>query len=78
MKKTLQNIAVAMALVAVATPAAIGELKQNDYASIIRNLDIFNSVYRELNTFYVDTLDAQKSIQTAIDAMLNEIDPYTE
>ena len=78
MKKTLQNIAVAMALVAVAAPAAIGELKQNDYASIIRNLDIFNSVYRELNTFYVDTLDAQKSIQTAIDAMLNEIDPYTE
>lgn len=45
---------------------------------IIRNLDIFNSLYKELNTFYVDTLDAKKNIETAINAMLNNIDPYTE
>ena len=76
--KKLKNIALAALIVALVTPAAIGEEKQNDHAAIIRNLDIFNSIYRELNTFYVDTLDAQKSIETAINAMLNEIDPYTE
>ncbi|MBQ1723670.1 MAG: hypothetical protein II034_07740 [Muribaculaceae bacterium] len=78
MKKTIRNIVLATLALALVAPAALGEQKQNDHAAIIRNLDIFNSIYRELNTFYVDTLDAQKSIETAINAMLNEIDPYTE
>ena len=76
--KKIKNIALVALILALVTPAAIGEEKQNDNAAIIRNLDIFNSIYRELNTFYVDTLDVQKSIETAINAMLNEIDPYTE
>ena len=76
--KKIKNIALVALILALVTPAAIGEEKQNDHAAIIRNLDIFNSIYRELNTFYVDTLDVQKSIETAINAMLNEIDPYTE
>ena len=51
---------------------------KNDKAAITRNLDIFNSVYKELQVFYVDSIDAEKSINTAINAMLNDIDPYTE
>jgi C-terminal processing protease CtpA/Prc len=51
---------------------------KNDKAAITRNLDIFNSVYKELQVFYVDSIDAEKSINTAINAMLNNIDPYTE
>ena len=51
---------------------------KNDKAAITRNLDIFNSVYTELQVFYVDSIDAEKSINTAINAMLNDIDPYTE
>ena len=42
------------------------------------NLQIFNAIYKELQTFYVDSIDAEKSINTAIGAMLNDIDPYTE
>lgn len=49
--------------------------RKND---ISRNLDIFNAVYKNLQTSYVDTIDADKSMSTAITAMLNEIDPYTE
>lgn len=49
----------------------------NGKAAIARNLDIFNSLYKELQFFYVDTIDAEKSINTAISAMLNDIDPYT-
>ncbi|MDE5750382.1 MAG: S41 family peptidase, partial [Duncaniella sp.] len=45
---------------------------------ISRNLDIFNTIYKELQTFYVDSIDAEKSIQTAINAMLDDVDPYTE
>lgn len=45
---------------------------------ISRNLDIFTSIYKALQTSYVDSIDADKSMNTAIGAMLNEIDPYTE
>lgn len=45
---------------------------------ISRNLDIFNALYKELQTYYVDSIDAEKSITTAIAAMLDDIDPYTE
>lgn len=60
-------------------PALMADVKKdNSGAAVARNLDIFNSLYKELNTFYVDTIDAQKSIETAINAMLDDIDPYTE
>ena len=39
---------------------------------------LFRSLYKELQTFYVDSIDAEKSINTAIAAMLDDIDPYTE
>lgn len=45
---------------------------------ISRSIDIFTSVFKELQTNYVDSIDAEKSINTAIAAMLNDIDPYTE
>ena len=45
---------------------------------ISRNIDIFTSIYKVLQTNYVDSIDADKSMNTAIGAMLNEIDPYTE
>lgn len=45
--------------------------------SISRNLDIFSSVFKEMQTFYVDSIDADKAVTTAINAMLSELDPYT-
>lgn len=44
---------------------------------VAKNLDIFNSLYRQLDMFYVDTLEADKLIRVGIDAMLDELDPYT-
>ena len=67
----------AMAFIAVLALSAIAATRSNK-AEITRNLDIFNSLYKELQTNYVDTIDAEKSINTAIAAMLNDIDPYTE
>lgn len=48
-----------------------------DYFEISKNLDIFNSVYRELNVAYVDGTKPGALMKTGIDAMLNSLDPYT-
>ncbi|MCM1336692.1 MAG: S41 family peptidase [Candidatus Amulumruptor caecigallinarius] len=74
MKKLLGIAAAALAVCMASTTAAV----RSDKADISRNLDIFNSLYKELQTFYVDSIDADASINTAIEAMLQDIDPYTE
>ncbi len=45
---------------------------------ISKNLDIFNSIFKELDMFYVDTVNAEKMIQTGVEGMLSLTDPYTE
>ncbi len=45
---------------------------------VMKHLDIFNSVYRDLERYYVDTLKPEKNIQDALSYMLNQLDPYTE
>jgi carboxyl-terminal processing protease len=44
---------------------------------IAKNLDIFFSLFRELNTFYVDDINPDKLVKTGIDDMLKTLDPYT-
>ncbi|MCS2658957.1 S41 family peptidase [Bacteroides fragilis] len=45
---------------------------------IAKNLDTFNSIVKELDMFYVDTLDPNKTVREGIDYMLSSLDPYTE
>lgn len=58
------------------TSVAQNKKKGHDF-DVMKNLDVFNSIYRELDMFYVDSLEAQKVIRVGIDAMLSELDPYT-
>ncbi|AVM52674.1 S41 family peptidase [Bacteroides zoogleoformans] len=44
---------------------------------IAKNLDVFNSIVKELDMFYVDTINPDKTIREGIDAMLYSLDPYT-
>ena len=44
---------------------------------IAKNLDIFFSLFRELNVFYVDEIDPDKLIKAGLDNMLKTLDPYT-
>lgn len=44
---------------------------------ISKNLSIFNSVLRELDMYYVDSLQHDRMVKSAIDQMLRETDPYT-
>nr|WP_294898679.1 S41 family peptidase [uncultured Pedobacter sp.] len=51
---------------------------KEDLFQISKNLDIFASVYKELNINYVDEVNSSKLMRTGIDAMLDNLDPYTE
>ena len=80
MKNILKYFAWCIVVVSLLSPVALADEERavNDDASVARSLAIFNTLYKELNTFYVDTIDAQRSIENAINAMLDDIDPYTE
>lgn len=52
--------------------------QQQRYFDINKNLDIFNSALREIDMFYVDSIDVSKTVRTGLDNMLNTLDPYTE
>lgn len=47
------------------------------YFEIAKNLDIFASVFKEVNALYVDEINPNRLVRTGIDAMLNSLDPYT-
>jgi carboxyl-terminal processing protease len=47
------------------------------YFELSKNLDIFSSVYREINVKYVEETNPGKLVKTGIDAMLSSLDPYT-
>jgi carboxyl-terminal processing protease len=51
---------------------------QVDYFEVSKNIDIFVSLFKELNVFYVDKIDPSTVIRKGIDAMLESLDPYTE
>ena len=47
------------------------------YFDIARNLDIFATLYKEVNALYVDEVNPNTLMRTGIDAMLSSLDPYT-
>jgi carboxyl-terminal processing protease len=47
------------------------------YFEIARNLDIFATLYKEVNAYYVDEVNPNRLMKTGIDAMLESLDPYT-
>lgn len=57
---------------------ALMSFKDDDRNFLIsKYLDVFHSVFRELDMMYVDTIDVADAIESGIHAMLSELDPYT-
>ena len=52
--------------------------KNDKLFAIAKNLDIFASLVRELDSYYVDEINADELVTIGINAMLEELDPYTE
>ncbi|UBM58319.1 S41 family peptidase [Marinilongibacter aquaticus] len=64
-------------LLLVSCVVLVGFRFDDRYFEIAKNLDIFASLYKELNALYVDELNPSKTMQTGINAMLENLDPYT-
>lgn len=75
MKKILIVIAAVVAAAAIIT---VARETRSSKSQVARDMTIFNSVLKELQLNYVDTIDSKKLVRNAIDYMLSEIDPYTE
>ncbi len=57
---------------------AFTSAKVNDkYFEIIKNIEIFTNLYKEVNTNYVDEIDPGQLMRTGIDAMVGSLDPFT-
>lgn len=65
-------------LLVMALTSATMQAQSNHNLETAKQLDIFNSLYRDLDLNYVDTIDAKKNIENAILFMLDQLDPYTE
>ena len=52
--------------------------KNDKLFAIAKNIDIFATLVRELDSYYVDEIDPDKLVTIGINAMLEELDPYTE
>ena len=53
-------------------------VEKNHNLEVGKNLDIFNAAYRNLDMFYVDTLNPERTITSAIKGMMRSLDPYTD
>ncbi len=76
MRKLIYALAVA-ALLAAGFGSSLSA-RNDSRSATVRNMAIFNGVLKELSTSYVDTIDMDALVRSAIDAMLAGIDPYTE
>lgn len=48
------------------------------YFEVAKSLDIFATLFKEVNAYYVDEVEPEKLVETGIDAMLESLDPYTD
>jgi len=75
MKLSVKNTAI-IGFIALIT-FSFYSFKASNFFEISKNLDIFASVYKELNTYYVDEIEPADLMRNGIDAMLKSLDPYT-
>ena len=77
MSKKIKNIAISLVLVCLFGGGFIASSSSDNF-KIVKNLDMFFAVFRELNFLYVDDIDADKLVKSGINGMLSELDPYTD
>ena len=57
-------------------PASVSD-SDNSNAQLAKYLDVYNSIFKQLSLYYVDTINAKKIISSSIDEALSSLDPYT-
>ncbi|MDD2437611.1 MAG: S41 family peptidase [Massilibacteroides sp.] len=76
MRKNIYCV-LACILFSIAFPVSAAAQTDNRF-EVSKNLDIFNALVKEVEMFYVDSVEVEKLVRKGIDAMLNDLDPYTE
>ncbi len=76
----MRRFSLLLLVMALMLPAAAQKpkKKQDHSFQVAKNLEIFNHIYKDIDLFYVDSLNADEMISTAVDAMLKSLDPYTD
>nr|WP_085537766.1 S41 family peptidase [Massilibacteroides vaginae] len=64
-------------LFSIILPVTVSAQKDNRF-EVSKNLDIFNALVKEVEMFYVDSVEVEKMVRKGIDGMLSDLDPYTE
>ncbi len=64
-------------LIVFAFTAGLVSFNEDRDFKLLKNLDIYYSLFRELNVFYVDDIEPEKLVEISINEMLQSLDPYT-
>ena len=75
-KISMKKVLISLLMVLLAAPAFAQIDRDHDFKTA-KNMDIFNSIYKNLDLMYVDTLNAEEVVGNGIKAMLGSLDPYT-
>ena len=77
MKLLLKNLKRGLIATSLLAVLLVGSAFQGSYFEISKQLDIFTTLFQELNTYYVDEIEPGELVKTGIDSMLESLDPYT-
>ncbi len=73
----MKKIKITLISVTIAAASFLSVGFADSYFELSKNLDIFATLYKEVNTYYVDETKPGELMKTGIDAMLKSLDPYT-
>ncbi len=73
----MKKIKITLISVTIAAVSFLSVGFADSYFELSKNLDIFATLYKEVNTYYVDETKPGELMKTGIDAMLKSLDPYT-
>ncbi len=76
--KRIKKWPVLITLIIAGAGIAMVSFNDADDFKIVKNLDIFYTLFREVNLYYVDEVDPEKLVDESIDGMLESLDPYTK
>src|SRR3954465_15584563 len=76
-KKIITRIKKTVAAAVIVAGCVVSYSFYDEFFEVTKNLDIFASMYRDINIYYVDSVNPTKLMRKGIDNMLTSLDPYT-
>jgi carboxyl-terminal processing protease len=78
LKYSIKKLRYVLVFLAIGSYAFLSYSFTDNYFEISKNLDIFATMLREIDLYYVDSIRPGELVKTGIDAMLSSLDPYTD